>query len=135
MTNIRFSLFGVLGRALLVAACCALGTGMGAGMTAGAPVFASAIDDLPIMEGLTEDRDFTLSFDAPDGRIVEIYTAGQVTREAVLRFYGETLPQLGWKASGPTRFLRDGEALHLKLTDLKQGVLTVRFSLAPIRNP
>ena len=39
-------------------------------------------------------------FDTPAGRIVEAVASGAVTRDEVLAFYAETLPQLGWDEGG-----------------------------------
>ena len=69
-------------------------------------------------------------FDTPQGRIVEAYAKGNTTRKAVLEFYDQTLPQLGWKAAGIALYRREGEALRLELYQEKDW-LTVRFYLAP----
>lgn len=92
--------------------------------------FLSEVPDLPLMDGLLEIAGESLVFDKPEGRIVEAYAAGSVTQDAVIAFYRETLPQLGWSAEGPASYLREGERLVLSFTP---GVdsLTVRFSLSP----
>lgn len=101
--------------------------------------FVQAIEDLPLMPGMTERHADTVSFESPAGRIVEVYAAGAVSRDAVEAFYKATLPQLGWKRSGPGMYLREGEQLKLdfpkpdKTTGTGRGV-TVRFSLSPARN-
>lgn len=78
------------------------------------------IADLPLAPGLTEQADRGLTFDKPDGRIIEAMAAGDVAPEAVIRFYQETLPALGWRLIGPKeagstafRFAREGERLTL----------------------
>jgi hypothetical protein len=58
--------------------------------------FIAGIEDLPVMPGLAEIADAGLIFDKPSGRIVEAYAQGEVGEQAVLDFYQETLPQLGW---------------------------------------
>src|SRR5215475_10867866 len=78
--------------------------------------FLSLVEDLPLMSGLTEDTAAGLGFDTADGRIVD--------------FYGETLPQLGWKAEGKTQFARNGERLRLEFTH-SGGGLMVHYSLSP----
>ncbi|HEX6958628.1 MAG TPA: hypothetical protein VF194_11640 [Ferrovibrio sp.] len=97
----------------------------------GAAAFVAGVEDLPLMPGLSQIETASTVFDAPSGRIVEAYAAGPVTREQVLAFYAETLPQLGWTADRPARFRREGEELHLEFLDGDEGELTVRFSLSP----
>jgi hypothetical protein len=95
-----------------------------------AVTFITAIDDLPLMPGLVEDAAAGMVFDAPAGRIVEAYATGSVGRDAILRFYADTLPQLGWRADGATTFRREGETLDLEFADSGK-TLTVRFALSP----
>lgn len=92
--------------------------------------FVSQVEDLPLMPGLTEVSDAGLVFDSPSGRIVEAYAEGSVSRAAVLDFYNETLPQLGWNRRGEAAFDREGEVLTLDFTD-RQSALVVRFTLKP----
>jgi hypothetical protein len=91
--------------------------------------FVSVIDDLPLMNGLIEVGE-GVEFATPQGRIVEATASGALSRKAVLAFYSNTLPQLGWVQGGETRFVREGETLDLVLSE-KDGALSVRFSLAP----
>jgi len=91
--------------------------------------FVSVINDLPLMVGLSEVGE-GVEFSTPQGRIAETTATGAVSRKTVQDFYARTLPQLGWKAIGSTRFVREGETLDLVLGN-DGGVLTVRFSLAP----
>ena len=59
-------------------------------------IFFRAIDDLPLMIGLSEIEGETMVFESSSGRIAEVLSSGEVKREQVIRFYSETLPQLGW---------------------------------------
>ena len=99
--------------------------------------FIEKVTDLPLMPGLSEVKDAGVVFDKPDGRIVEAYAEGEVERKAVLGFYHDTLPQLGWtraKASGAAAtFRREGENLALDFLD-GGGALVVRFTLTPEQN-
>jgi hypothetical protein len=95
-----------------------------------ADVFLSRLEDLPLAPGLSEDAAAGLSFDSAGGRIVEAYARGNLTEDQVLRFYEETLPQLGWTAEGEREYRRGGEKLRLELTQSGQG-LTVHYSLSP----
>jgi hypothetical protein len=95
--------------------------------------FLSVIDDVPLMPGLTERTEAAVVFDKPEGRIVETEAAGRLSRAAVLKFYAASLPQLGWRARGDGRFLRDREELVLSFAGGGGGALVVRFTLSPDR--
>lgn len=96
----------------------------------GEAAFVAGIEDLPLMAGLEEVPDSGVVFDKPSGRIVEAYARGRVTRQAVLKFYTGTLPQLGWRRDGDVAFHREGERLTLNITTVS-GILTIRFTLSP----
>lgn len=95
-------------------------------------VFLSVIEDIPVMPGLVEDETRALVFDAAQGRLAETYARGKTGAKAVREFYGETLPALGWRAEGASRWVREGEALTLDIAETADG-LDVRFSLSPAR--
>lgn len=95
--------------------------------------FLSVIDDVPLMPGLSERADAAVVFDKPEGRIVEAEATGRLARADVLKFYAASLPQLGWRARGEGKFLRDREELALSFTSGQGGSLTVRFTLSPDR--
>jgi hypothetical protein len=111
--------------ALLVVCAALFGPG-----TARADGFFSNIEDLPVMPGLAELPGSAVAFDKPEGRIAEVGAAGDVTRDAVLAFYGRALPQLGWREIAPGRYAREGERLALDFAR-RGGRLTVRFALSP----
>jgi hypothetical protein len=101
--------------------------------------FVAGIDDLPLMTGLAPMAGQNVVFDAPSGRVVEAWAQGAVTREAVLSFYGSTLPQLGWTVAAPDLFHRDGETLRVEFPSgaapggaaAASGTLLIRFYLSP----
>ncbi|MCC7017574.1 MAG: hypothetical protein IT564_10280 [Rhodospirillales bacterium] len=95
-------------------------------------VFLSVIEDIPLMPGLVEDETRAIVFDAAQGRLAETYARGRLAVEAVREFYGETLPALGWRADGETRWVREGEALTLEIQEGPDGI-DARFSLSPAR--
>jgi len=99
-------------------------------MTFAADRFVSGIADLPLMPGLEEIDGSTMVFSKPQGRIIEVAARGAVTRDAVRAFYGQTLPQLGWRKKGPGRWHRENEVLRFDVKDEKKG-LVIQFSLAP----
>jgi len=94
--------------------------------------FFSAIDDLPLMEGLNEAEGGTMVFDSSSGRIVEALSTGMVTRQRVIQFYSETLPQLGWLEISPGHFVREYEVLKIEFPASPVGkTLNVLFMLSP----
>ena len=92
--------------------------------------FVAGTEDVPLMPGLAPIEGSALTFDKPQGRIVEAQARGKVSRSAVHRFYAATLPQLGWKAAGAYAWRREDETLRLDFHG-RDGALTVGFTLSP----
>ncbi len=92
--------------------------------------FLSGSDDVPLAPGLTEITGSGLVFDTPQGRIVEAYAQGPVASAAVLGFYAQALPQLGWTRQSDGRYRRDDEILGIEVTAESRG-LSVHFTLSP----
>ena len=95
--------------------------------------YLSTIGDVPLAEGLQELPDAGFVFDKPQGRIVQLTAShhSEVTQQALIAFYRESLPNLGWQARetapGLLTFFRRGEILRLTFTaDL------VIFDLTPM---
>lgn len=99
-------------------------------LPAAAAEFFDRLGDVPVMPALAPVEQAGIEFDTPAGRIAEAYAIGPVSRRAVLDFYGETLPQLGWQAGGGNAFRREDETLRIDFFGL-DGDLTVRFTVAP----
>ncbi len=112
-----------------------LGAAMVAAMLAAGPAaaaeagFLDEYQDLPLAPGLAQAPG-GLVFDTPGGRIVEGYAEGRVDRAAVLAFYGDTLPQLGWERTGTAGFRREGELLRLEFSEEGEQ-LVVHFVVTP----
>ena len=96
-----------------------------------ADVFLSVIDDLPVMNGMTEVEDAAVSFETANGRIAEAAIVGAVPVEEVRAFYDAVLPQFGWVRQSDESFVREGERLRLAITSLQSGQTSVRYSLSP----
>ncbi len=92
--------------------------------------FVAGTEDVPLMPGLAPVAGSALTFDKPQGRIVEAQASGPLARDAVQRFYAATLPQLGWKPAGADAWRREGEMLRLDFHG-SDGALTVGFTLSP----
>jgi hypothetical protein len=93
--------------------------------------FVGGIGDLPLMPGLAETPNAGMVFDTPSGRIVQTEATGLVSRDQVLSFYAETLPQLGWRTLAAGQFRREAEALKIEIDETGEPVITVRFALSP----
>ncbi len=97
--------------------------------------FVTGMGDVPAMPALSAAENGALVFDKPAGRIVETTMQGQVGRKAVLDFYRQTMPQLGWKRITDSLFEREGEQLHLEFPSetapAQAGRITVQFVLIP----
>jgi len=93
--------------------------------------FFSSLQDVPIAPGLTELTDQNVTFDKPEGRIVESVALVQSVKESDVRaFYDDALPQLGWRKLGPLYFGRENETLRLDF-EASQGQKFMRLSVAP----
>ncbi len=76
--------------------------------------FFSSMQDVPVVAGLTELQDQSVTFDKPEGRIVESVAEIETGSFAGIRkLYDETLPQLGWSRIAENSYAREGEFLHL----------------------
>jgi hypothetical protein len=96
--------------------------------------FVAGTEDVPLMSGLAPVAGTNLVFDKPEGRIVEAQASGKLARTEVSRFYGTTLPQLGWSAAGANAWRREGEELRLRFHG-RDGALIVGFTLSPHQEP
>ena len=92
---------------------------------------APAIDDLPLMPGLTPVPDEDMVFlTRRDGRIAESVTQGLVDIDEVYKFYRRSLPQLGWRVVDGRSYERNGEILRID-AHADSKLSTVRFTVNP----
>ncbi|CAA7619567.1 conserved exported hypothetical protein [Magnetospirillum sp. LM-5] len=116
---------------ILPAIVVALGLAFAAtGAGAQGAAFLSAYEDLPLAPGLTEVAGAGLSFDTPQGRIVEAMARSGAKAADILSFYAETLPQLGWSKAGDARYRRDAEVLTIEARPDGRQTL-VHFTISP----
>ncbi len=93
--------------------------------------FLSALQDIPLMPGMTEMKEEALVFDKPSGRIAESAALAQgIEVEEISRFYNLTLPQLGWLKTGEGAYVRQDEELRISVASA-EGCILVRFMLIP----
>jgi hypothetical protein len=86
--------------------------------------------DLPLATGLKEQPDKGAVFDTPLGRIVTAYATGNGKPQAVLDFYDETLPQLGWVRDKAGTFHRKKQTLKIDVVGPDPGPCKVSFTLS-----
>ncbi|PZQ46625.1 MAG: hypothetical protein DI551_04770 [Micavibrio aeruginosavorus] len=93
--------------------------------------FFEALYDVPVMPGLEEVKDQAMLFDKPGGKIASVTAASKsIAAEDILGFYGETLPQLGWKKVGQNQYVRGQDRLVMDLVK-KPPLTIVHFTLSP----
>jgi hypothetical protein len=95
--------------------------------------FLSNIEDLPLMAGLTEEKDSAILFESSSGRIAESIAVGKISERDVSKFYKETLPQFGWNTDSVNWFWREEEILSLRfsLINEENGTIRVHFKIVP----
>lgn len=106
--------------------------------TAQAVEYSRVITDLPLMDGMTEKSEQAVTFDKPDGRILKTSAEIAMAPEAVLAFYKNALPALGWTApegAEPNPFgltyQRKGEYLLITAIPLQGSTTSVSFNIIP----
>ncbi len=94
--------------------------------------FLRAIDDVPLVAGLTEKPEPVI-FESEQGRVVQTIAEGQVGATTISTFYIVTLPALGWKqASGQSglAFERENERLTITVREPRSSdPVRVQFEL------
>lgn len=96
---------------------------------AGTTRFVAGTEDVPLMDGLTAVTEDHISFDTPEGRIVQssAFTTS-LSLKQVLSFYQETLPQLGWIQKKQNTFERETDELVIDAQKNKT-TLFIHFNL------
>lgn len=98
--------------------------------------YFSEIADLPVADGLAEQKDKSTVFDAPIGRIVTAYATGKVDADSVRAFYDGALPALGWEKTGEGTFRRKSETLKIDVLGGQDGSpVNVSFTLSAESQP
>lgn len=87
-------------------------------LPADAAKFVEGMEDVPLMDGLSQITQDDISFGNEETRLLEAYvTSRRLKFAAVSQFYRESLPQLGWIYQGnrgnSLLFDRDGETLEI----------------------
>lgn len=80
--------------------------------------FIEGLEDVPVMEGLTQLPNDAISFGNEESRLVEaILESNTLSFKKVQEFYKSTLPQMGWIYQGKREstlvFEREGEVIEI----------------------
>ena len=105
-----------------------------AAVPASAAEYIKAVSDLPLADGLKEQAEKATVFDTPLGRIVNAYATGNVKPAAVLDFYDDTLPALGWDRQKAGTYQRKNEILKIDVWGPDEGPTNVSYTLSS-QNP
>lgn len=91
--------------------------------------FVEGLEDVPLMDGLEQIPNDTLSFGNEESRLVDIALKGKKSFKDVEVFYKNTLLQMGWiyqgKRDNTLVFEREGETLEI--TKDQENPLIVRL--------
>lgn len=115
---------------LLVFLLC-MGFFVGLGTHASAQTFFQALPDVPLMSGLTEMNEGALSFDKPEGRIMQgaAFMGDSITADAVQTYYMRALPQFGWRKRDAFYYVRGEETLQIHMKESDAGrILEITIS-------
>lgn len=96
-----------------------------------AGAFLEAIEDMPLMEGLSENPEAGVSFHTKQGRLIEAQASGEIPVMKVMEFYAQTLPQMGWSMTEEGVFRRGKEILRISASPDRDFRTLVFFSLSP----
>lgn len=88
------------------------------------------IDDIPVMEAMDVEPEFSFSFDSPSGRIIILIATSGETKESVVHFYDEVMPQLGWMFKD-SEYVRGTEKFQVLSSNNQNGIMW-RLSITPI---
>jgi Mg2+/Co2+ transporter CorB len=94
------------------------------------PDTISFIDDIPLMETMNVEPEFSFSFDSPSGRIIILIATSDDKKESVAQFYDEVMPQLGWMIKD-SEYVRGPEKFQLLSSNNENGIIW-RLSITPI---
>ena len=102
-------------------------------------VFFDSLYDIPVMPGLVEVPELSMSFDKPNGRISQAAAQyNDIAPSSIFVFYDQSLSQMGWQKTGQGRYKRESERLSISVGSEAQNIEEnqgsaplVRFLLQP----
>ncbi len=80
--------------------------------------FVEGLEDIPMPDGLEQIENGSLNFGNEEIRLIETYLSSKnLSFEEVVKFYVDTLPQMGWmlkkQKNNKLMFEREGETLEI----------------------
>lgn len=80
--------------------------------------FVEGLEDIPLPEKVTQIENGSLSFGNEEIRLFESYLSAEKQEfNNIVKFYNDTLPQMGWQKKNNNKqsilFERDGETLEI----------------------
>ena len=98
--------------------------------------FVEGMDDVPLMDGLSQITQDDISFGNEETRLLEAYfSTRQLKFSAITDFYKKSLPQLGWIYQGNRGhnllFYRDGETMEIIKESTKPLVIRITIKSKP----
>ena len=88
------------------------------------------IDDIPVMDIMNIEPEFSFSFDSPSGRIVILIATSSDYKEQIMQFYRQVMPQLGWKVRDK-QYERGDEKFQIVSSNNQESVIW-RLSITPL---
>ena len=84
--------------------------------------FIEGLEDVPIMDGMTQITNDNISFGNEESRLIEAVLIGKsATFKSIKAFYKNTLPQMGWIFQNSTEstlvFEREEEIIEIQKED------------------
>ena len=104
--------------------------------TVNAANFVEGMEDVPLMDGLSQITQDDISFGNEETRLLEAYlTSRRLKFATVANFYRESLPQLGWIYQGNRGnnllFYREGETLEIIKESVKPLIIRITVKSKP----
>lgn len=88
------------------------------------------IDDIPVMDSMKVEPEFSFSFDSPSGRIVILIATSSSHKKQVTQFYRQVMPKLGWKVKDK-QYERGDEKFQLVPSNNQDSEIW-RLSITPL---
>ncbi len=87
------------------------------------PQFFAMLQDVPLMPGIAEINEDAFLFDKPEGGIQQSSAfMSDVSKQKLVSFYAQVLPEFGWNVTNDGRYFREGEILELSF---EKDVVTI----------
>lgn len=92
--------------------------------------FLSGSEDIPLMLGMAVQESPAI-FDKKEGQVLVSKAITHETTPAILRFYDQVLPNLGWTKLGMDTYRRKTQTLKIKI-EKKENGQHVTFNLVEV---